>query len=83
MTVEELYEAAKVEYAEAEEDRNRNFMRASLGLQAFILILIERKKIFWDDDANVIRRVHHDIKLSSPAVKDKTNEMILDKMIDI
>lgn len=83
MNVKELYDATFDECAEAEYEMDRNHMRAALGLRAFILILIERGSVKWEDDSIEITRIHHRIKTSSDAVKEKTNEMILDKMIDL
>lgn len=83
MTVKELYDEAVKEHEDAFDIFDKQTARAALGLQAFILILIERGTIFWDDDSSRINRVHHDVKRSSSAVKDKTNQMIIDKMMDL
>lgn len=83
MTVKEVFEAAALELEEGIELKDRNYQRAALGLQAFILILIERKSIKWEDDSFELTRIHHRVKTSPEAVRNKTNEMILDKMLEL
>lgn len=82
MNIEELYDETYTEYKIATTEGKENHKQAALALRAFILLLIERGSIQWQDDTSVLTEINRKIDASSEQVKARTNQMIFEKIFE-
>lgn len=78
-TVKEIFDFSFEEYGWAYEKGRKEIMQACIGLQTFILLLIERGSVKWEDDSLAIHLIHRKVK-ENPVHAKRTSEMILERM---